>query len=70
MKTNKDNVAICREVLLERALAAAQNVIGWYEMEHDRDNYDDEDMPEDLVESEQELNFAIEALENFDKGKK
>lgn len=51
-----------REKLLEAALEAADDLIGWYESEHDRGNYEDDDLPEDFVELEEAYNTAKEKL--------
>lgn len=48
--------------LLEEALSKAEDLIGWYESEHERSCYDDEDVPEDLVELEEAYNKAKEKL--------
>lgn len=47
-----------REIALEEALKAAEDVISYYECEHDRSNYDDEDLPEELLEAEEALEKA------------
>ncbi len=47
-----------REKLLEEALKAAEDVIGWHESEQDRSCYDEEDVPEDLRELEQAFEKA------------
>jgi len=44
--------------LLEAALKAAEDVIGWYESDSERSCHDEEDVPEDLRELEQELEKA------------
>ncbi len=58
----KKEVLTSRETLLENALKAAEDLLGWYEQEHDRSNYEDDDVPEDLVELENEYNKAKERL--------
>lgn len=54
----KKEVLTSRETLLENALKAADDLIGWYEQEHDRSCYEDNDVPEDLVELEAALEAA------------
>lgn len=49
--------------LLEAALKAAEDVIGWYESEGDRSCHDEEDVPEELRELEQELEKAKKKAE-------
>jgi hypothetical protein len=44
--------------LLEAALKAAEDVIGWYESDAERGCYDEEDVPEDLRELEKVLEKA------------
>ena len=51
-----------REKLLEDALKAAEDLLGWYESEHDRSCYEDGDLPEDFVELENAYNEAKEKL--------
>jgi hypothetical protein len=47
-----------RTKILEEALKAAEDIIGWYESEGDRSCHDDEDVPEDLRELEEVLEAA------------
>lgn len=47
-----------REKLLEEALKAAEDLIGWYEMEHDRSCYEDDELPEDFVQLEEAFEKA------------
>jgi hypothetical protein len=51
-----------REKLLENALKAAEDLISWYEVDQDRSCYEDGDVPEDLVELEEEYNKAKDKL--------
>jgi len=54
----KKEVLTSREALLEAALKAAEDIIGWYESEGDRSCHDDEEVPEDLRELEKALEAA------------
>ena len=51
-----------REKLLEAALKAAKDLIGYYEDEADRGCYDEEDLPEDLRTLEASLADAERKL--------
>lgn len=54
-----------RETLLEAALKAAEDVIGWYESEGDRSCYNEEDVPEELCELEEKLKKAKKRLSSL-----
>ncbi len=41
--------------LLESALVAAEEIIGWYESESERSCHDDDEVPDDLRELEESL---------------
>lgn len=54
----KKEEVISREKILEEALKAAEDIIGWYEMEHERSSYEESELPEDLKELEEVFNTA------------
>jgi hypothetical protein len=50
------------EKLLREVVDAADELIGWYESEHERGNYEDDDLPEDLREVEDEWETVCEKV--------
>jgi hypothetical protein len=53
--------------LLEAALKAAEDIIGWYEEDGERSCHDDEEVPEDLRELEEALNTAKTKLAEVER---
>lgn len=51
-----------REAKLREALDAADDVISWYESEHERNSYEDTELPQELLEAEANLEKARAAL--------
>ena len=43
---------------LESIISAQESIIAWYEDDHGRWDYEDENIPEDLLELEQKLEAA------------
>ena len=48
---------------LKSILIAQDEIISWYEDDHDRYEYDDEEVPEELLELEQQLEAAKEFID-------